>query len=259
MPTSKKTRDWYEENAENYTNHVRNSSDSIYHSYYEKPAMYSELPDLKGKSVISLGCGSGEDSQYLKSKGAKRSAGIDLSKRLIDIAKKSYPECEFYVMDMEKLEFPDEQFDLVYSSLAAHYLINSLDEMLKEAYRILKPGGILLFSDGHPLHSSMQVIGKTKDIEDRRLSIKKNQKANEEQIYGDYLTSRTITVEEGLEVEFWHQPLSETINQIIEAGFILDKVNEFKPTKEMRRVNKRIYERLNKIPEMLLFKAHKPK
>ncbi len=62
MSTDYKSISWYEENAEGYTKHVRDPKDSIYHSLYEKPAMYQAIPDIKDKQVISLGCGSGEDS-----------------------------------------------------------------------------------------------------------------------------------------------------------------------------------------------------
>ena len=66
MSNNKKSIDWYNDNAIFYTDHVRSPKESIYHSYYEKPAMYNALPNLKGKKVLSLGCGSGEDSHYLK-------------------------------------------------------------------------------------------------------------------------------------------------------------------------------------------------
>lgn len=88
MPTDPKTLDWYNEHAQGYADHVRNPDDSVYHSLYEKPAMYALLPDLSGKSVLSLGCGSGEDSAYLKKQGAAKSIGIDLSPALIEIAKR---------------------------------------------------------------------------------------------------------------------------------------------------------------------------
>src|SRR5438876_89922 len=115
MSTDDRSVSWYNEHADGYTAHVRNPDESIYHSLYEKPAMYNMLPDLQGKTVISLGCGSGEDCKYLQSKGAERVIGIDISKELIGIARTSYPSCEFEVMDMEQLEFPDRGFDFVYS------------------------------------------------------------------------------------------------------------------------------------------------
>lgn len=258
MSTAKKTRDWYKKHASEYAAHVRNKSESIYHSYYEKPAIRGELPGINGKATLSLGCGSGEDAQYLKTKGALRSVGVDITQELIDIAKRNYPDCEFRVMDIESLDFSDNTFDLAYSSLVMHYLIGGAQKALEEAFRVLKSGGTLLFSDGHPIGSSMQVIRDDQQIIDKKLSIKRDKVNNTEEDFGDYLTSRVMESESDWDVEYWHQPLGLTINQIIEAGFVLDKVVEFKPKPEMERVNPRVYNRLVHIPEMILFKAHKP-
>src|ERR1035437_3705343 len=152
MSSNQRSKDWYNQNAELYTQHVRNADESIYHSLYEKPAMYDLLPDLKGKSVISLGCGSGEDCKYLKQQGANRVVGIDTSEKLIAIAKTSYPDCEFQVMDMEDLRFADNSFDFAYSSLAVHY-IEDWTNVMNEVYRILKPDSNFLFSCNHPVYS----------------------------------------------------------------------------------------------------------
>jgi SAM-dependent methyltransferase len=260
VSTTKRTIDWYNENADGYAKHVNNPEDSIYHAYYEKPAIRAELPDIKGKAVLSLGCGSGVDSAYLKQKGAKESIGIDISEKLVEIARNTHPDCEFFVMDMETLDFPDNRFDLVYSSLAMHYLIGGPQKALKEAYRVLKPGGILLFSEGHPLYSAMQVVKDDERIQERLIGMKKQKIEHAEEDFGNYLTSRVIRidrVDEGLAVDLWHQPLSETINQIIEAGFKLEKVVEFTPKEGMEQISQQYYERLKRIPEMIIFKARK--
>src|SRR5580693_730079 len=65
MPTDKQTIEWYNQHAGDYTRHVRNPDKSVYHSLYEKPAMYKLLPDLHGKTILSIGCGSGEDCQLI--------------------------------------------------------------------------------------------------------------------------------------------------------------------------------------------------
>ena len=86
--------------------------------------MYEKLPYLKGKSVLCVGSGTGEECEHIASSDAKRVIGIDISEGLIRCAKKSYPHLEFHAMDMEKLDFPAGCFDFVYSSLAMHYLRN---------------------------------------------------------------------------------------------------------------------------------------
>jgi SAM-dependent methyltransferase len=138
-----------------------------------------------------------------------------------------------------------------------HYLIGGPAKALNETYRVLKPGGILLFSDGHPIDTAMDTIQDDNQVQDKRLGELKNKVDNTEVDFGDYLTSRVFKAEEGLAVDIWHQPLSQTINQIIEAGFVLDKVVEFGPIEGMKKVSPRHYNRLQRIPEMVIFKAHK--
>lgn len=192
MSTNQKSIDWYNNNADEYTKHVRNNNDSIYHAYYEKPAMYDLLPDIKNKKVISLGCGSGEDSNYLFEIGANESYGIDISEKLIDIAKNSYSNCTFEVMDMEKLNFSDESFDFAYSSLAIHY-IEDWTNVFKETYRILKPNSFFLFSCGHPIRSAMELIKDNNEENIRELAIVKNKTQNTISIIGDYLNRKNLT------------------------------------------------------------------
>lgn len=162
MSTDKQSLDWYNENSQHYTDHVRNPSDSIYHAYYEKPAMYSLLPDIHNKTVLSLGCGPGEDSNYLKKNCAARSIGIDVSTGLLAHAREAYPECEFSEMNMEHLNFNDSTFEFAYSSLAIHY-IEDWSQTFKEVFRVLKPGSYFLFSCNHPTSSAMEITEDEKN------------------------------------------------------------------------------------------------
>ena len=49
------------------------------HRFIEKPMMKELLPDLTGKKVLMLGCGTGEESLMLKEYGSREIIGIDLS------------------------------------------------------------------------------------------------------------------------------------------------------------------------------------
>jgi len=90
MSTDQKTIDAYNKHAQSWANSKQNKQDkiSIFHQYLKKPALYGKLPDLKDKSVLCVGCGSGEEVEYLHSLGAKKVIGIDISSGLIDIAKR---------------------------------------------------------------------------------------------------------------------------------------------------------------------------
>lgn len=122
------------------------------HRFVEKNMMKSMITDLKNKKILMLGCGTGEESKLLETFGAtsKYLIGIDLSEKSIEIAKKTYPDIDFVVGDMNDLQFENECFDFVYSSLAIHYN-DTPERTYKEVYRVLKPDGLFLFSVGHPL------------------------------------------------------------------------------------------------------------
>lgn len=261
MATDPNTVRHYNANAENYHRHVSDTSESIFHSYYEKPAIRTELPSLNGFEVISIGCGSGVDARWLKDNGAKRVVGIDISSSLIGIAKSNNPDIEFSVMDMEKTSFAAESFDLAYSSLAIHY-VDDWTQPLKEVRRILKPGGLYVFSCGHPLDSAVQYDVEG-DYKYARLGRRVNQVSKERVVYGDYLAAVGGGVKPvkgllaGGEVTVFHRPISKMIEHILAAGFIIEKMVEPQPTAELQAVDPAHFEQLSKIPTFMIWVLRK--
>lgn len=256
MSTDETSKQFYKNNAQKYTDHVRDPKDSIYHAYYEKPAMYSLLPDLKGKTVLSIGCGSGEDSHYLKKSGAEKSIGIDLTEELINIAKDSYKDCEFHVMDMEKLDFSDKSFDFVYSSLAIHYLEN-WEEVLKKVHRMLKKNSNFLFSCGHPVRFAMDSFVENGAYV-KRLEITKNISTKELAFTGNYLEKRKVHDALGPNTaNIWSMPIGDITKMITSAGFVIQEMVEPRPLEGMRDVDLKTYEQLSKMPEFIIFKLLK--
>lgn len=253
MATDETTVQWYNEHAVDYTQHVRNPDEAVYHSLYEKPAMYALLPDLEGKSAISIGCGSGEDAHYLAGQGADRIVGVDISDGLIRVAKDSYPECQFQVMDMEKLAFADNSFDFAYSSLALHYL-EDWTVALSETYRVLRPGSNYLFSCGHPLYSSLETTQDDDELKVHELSRTKDKKLDTVSIIGDYLTRRSMTFNGWTT---WHKPIGEISAEIVKAGFVIAGIHEPQPLPQMKEVSPKDYDTLVKMPNFIIFKLLK--
>ena len=258
MSTDTKTINWYNDNAKDYANHVRNPSESIYHAFYEKPAMFALVPDITWKSVLSLGSGSGEDSNHLKKIGAEQSYGIDISDTLVHIAQVSYPDCQFSCMDMEKLSFPDASFDFVYSSLALHY-IEDWNQVFQEVFRILKPDSYFLFSFQHPLRSAMTETRSDENRYEKHISIIKDKKTNSLKIIWDYLHSKKIEAGGGniMIVTTYHKSLGEIVRTSLDAGFVLDQIIEPRPIDQMNDIDPQAYERLNKIPEFMILRIKK--
>lgn len=255
MSTDERTVQWYNEHAADYTEHVRNPNDSIYHSMYEKPAMYALVPDLNDKSAISLGCGSGEDCNHLRQAGAKEVAGVDISSGLIGVAKASYPDCDFQVMDMEHLDFSDSSFDFAYSSLAMHYL-ETWDKVLGEAFRVLRPGSFFLFSCNHPMYSAMEVTRDDAEVKVQQLSRTRDIQTDTVTIIGDYVTRHSMELNDSWVT--WHKSIGEISQEVTKAGFMIAGVHEPQPSPDMASVSPKDYATLLKIPNFVIFKLWKP-
>lgn len=257
MATDPNTIKHYNANAEQYHRHVSDPSDSTFHSYYEKPAIRAELPDLDGLEVVSIGCGSGVDTSWLADNGAKRVVGVDISEGLLAIAKTNNPDIEFHEMDMEELDFPDESFDLAYSSLAIHY-VDDWTKPLKEAYRVLRSGGQYVFSCGHPIDSAMEYATEG-DYKYARLGRRINQATKERTIYGDYLARETNGIKpvtgvlKDIEVVVYHRTFSKMIEQIQASGFSIERVVEPQPIEG----DPDHYEQLTKIPTFMIWVLRK--
>lgn len=101
--------------------------------------MVSQNVDSKDKLLLDLGCGYGRDSDYLYKRGF-RVYGIDVSETAIAMAKIQYPEIQFKIGDMRKLDFGDNHFDIIFIYSVLH-LFNKVDrkKILQEIYRVLKP------------------------------------------------------------------------------------------------------------------------
>lgn len=258
MSTDSKTISAYDAYAKEWGERKNKIDGStIYHLYLEKPAMYGKLSNLKDKSVLCLGCGTGEENEFIHTLGVKRVVGIDISSGLIEIAKKAYPHLEFHVMDIEKLDFPGESFDYVFSSLSMHYL-KDWRESLKRVHTVLKQNGVFLFSMTHPFFSATML--KDNEIEKSRiLGYKDIKNTNNCEIYGDYLnpSKREVKINKDLVVTNYHRPLSTIIKEITSSGFELTDIVEPKALLPSKENFPKFWEIHQKIPEFIVFELRR--
>lgn len=256
MGTDKKTIKSYDSYGKRWAQKAR-GGESAAHEYLEKPAMHSKLPDLKSRDILCLGCGTGEECNLFKLRGARRVLGIDISKGLIDVARESYTGVEFEVMDMEDLKLPDDSFDFIYSSLAIHYL-KDWTAVLDNVYRVLRPGGVFLFSTHHPVKWGAEVVkGKTRNS--FMLGYEFNKVTGEAEVYGDYLNARKIkeTWFKDLDVVYYHRPMEDIMRDIRRSGFEIADFLEPRPVPEVRQVKQRMWDIHTKIPLFMIFELKK--
>ncbi len=107
----------------------------------EKKLVFSLLETKKGIS-LDLGCGTGNYTLELKNKGFEV-FGLDISKQMLKIAKKKRKDLFLIRGDAYLLPFKDNTFDLVLS-ITLFEFIKEPEKVIKEIYRVLKPGGELI-------------------------------------------------------------------------------------------------------------------
>ncbi|MGX5173108.1 malonyl-ACP O-methyltransferase BioC [Aliikangiella sp. IMCC44653] len=108
-----------------------------------------ELMRIKPKNILDVGCGTGYCTRKLRKlfKRAKVN-GVDIAPGMIEQANHQQPllnKINYQVADAESLPFADNSFELVFSSLTVQWS-NDLNIMMAELHRVLKPGGLLIFS-----------------------------------------------------------------------------------------------------------------
>jgi len=108
------------------------------------------LPDLRGKHVLDLACGTGRWLQKLSAQGAGRGVGVDLSAAMLRVAdRKAVISGRLARADCRSLPFQHSIFDLVVCSFALGH-IHDLDAMVRELARVTKAGADVFVSDLHP-------------------------------------------------------------------------------------------------------------
>jgi cyclopropane fatty-acyl-phospholipid synthase-like methyltransferase len=106
-----------------------------------------KLIPTTGGNILDVACGKGASTRYLLNYyPASSITAINVSEQQLDTCKENAPHCSFLLMDAAKLDFPDASFNNIICVEAAFHFDTRRD-FLKEAYRVLVPGGHLVLSD----------------------------------------------------------------------------------------------------------------
>jgi ubiquinone/menaquinone biosynthesis C-methylase UbiE len=225
------------------------------------------LGEVRGKRILEVGCGGGQNAIVLAKWGAI-CTGLDPSDAQLaharKLAREHGVEVRFVNGIAEDLrEFSTESFDLVLSSFAFDYVADLL-QAYREAWRVLRPGGTFVFCQSHPW---FQAVGWTLAGDPDAQEI------------GNYAAWPIVddwewAFESGATAAFRdHQrPLAQILNQLIEAGFSLERMveqhyedvvgaspeeRERLPYTYLSVPESREYEVMRKLPFTLLLKARK--
>jgi SAM-dependent methyltransferase len=124
-----------------------------------RAALYVEQGALApGRRALELGCGTGLFTEKVARSGATL-VGIDLSQDLLARARArtaSLPNVRLTCGNAEETGFPDASFDAVYGSSILHHL--DLDRALREVARVLRPGGVAVFTEPNIVNPQVAVM-----------------------------------------------------------------------------------------------------
>jgi ubiquinone/menaquinone biosynthesis C-methylase UbiE len=189
----------------------------------EWSALRALLPELRGLEVLDLGCGFGWFCRWARQQGAAHVLGVDISEKMLTRAKATTEDrsVTYIQADMEQIELPADSLDLVYSSLALHYVEN-LSRLMSQVYRALVPGGSLVFSVEHPIFTAPSEPQWCLASDGRR-TWPVDRYLNEGPRSTDWLAEGVIKQ---------HRTLATYLNMLIRLGFVLTHVEEWGPTEE---------------------------
>jgi ubiquinone/menaquinone biosynthesis C-methylase UbiE len=189
----------------------------------EWPALRALLPDLRGLKVLDLGCGFGWFCRWARQQGAAHVLGIDVSERMLARSRATTQDTaiSYTRADMEHLELSAASFNLVYSSLALHY-VEDLNRPMSQVHRSLVPGGSLVFSVEHPIFTAPADPNWSRDAAGRR-TWPLDGYLDEGPRSTDWLAKGVIKQ---------HRTVATYINTLLRLGFAISHVEEWGPTEE---------------------------
>jgi SAM-dependent methyltransferase len=171
------------------------------------------LPDVAGKDVVELGCGTAYFGAWLKRRGARRVVGVDPTPAQLATARRCVDvtgiEIELVQAFGEDVPLPDASFDLALSEYGASIWADPY-KWIPEAARLLRPGGELVF-----LRNSTLIILCSPDDGQAEERLLRPQ-------FGMHRFEWTADVDEGVEYHLSH---GDWIRVLRDNGFeILDLI-----------------------------------
>ena len=212
----------------------------------EKPIFDELMSSLTHLRILDLGCGDAAFGIEALQQGCESYLGIDGSHKMVAAAKEKLAGSRGNVVQgtIETWDYSSQQFDLVTSRLAFHY-VQEIAPVFARIYQTLVERGRIIFSIEHPVITSCdqgwQFEGPRQDW-----------------IVDDYFeTGPRITNWMGGTVIKYHRTIEDYFLALRAAGFVVDALRESRP-QQAQFHDPATYERRKRIPLMLFFSAYRP-
>lgn len=227
---------------------IRNSKVNA-NNLFEIPALFSMMPNLNEKKVLDLGCGFGEHCKRFVDCGASKVIGIDISKKMLEVAREENcsSKITYINMPIEDIADLNDKFDVVVSSLAFHY-IEDFAGVVRIVCKKLHKNGIFIFSQENPLSTCHSSGNRwTRDEKGNKLYLNLENYGIEGERESTWFIDN---------VKKYHRTFSTIVNTLVDAGFIIEKMIEPLPTDEIL-IKHPEYKDLYHKPDFLLIKVSK--
>lgn len=132
-------------------------------SLYPKEYCFRLLGDLRGKAILDVGCGEGEDGMILARLGA-RVTGLDVSPGAIALAKQRAEingvsdRVNFVCAPLNAARLPEKSFDVIWIDNLLHHVLDDLEGTMRALLAAAKPGALILCMEPVNLNKTLRKI-----------------------------------------------------------------------------------------------------
>jgi SAM-dependent methyltransferase len=196
------------------------------------PVFLALLPEVAGLSGLDIGCGEGHSTRLLAQRQARMTA-VDIAPTFIRLAREREQNeplgIDYRVASALELPFADRAFDFV-AAFMSLMDIPDLGGALREAFRVLRPGGFLQLGITHPCFDTPE-RGWVRDGSGRKVAYQcGGYFSNVQGRVDEWLFSPTpAEVRQGLppfRTPKFFRTLSAWVNALVGTGFALERLDE---------------------------------
>jgi len=229
---------------------VAHADANDYRNHFLMPRMLALLGDVRGRTILDLGCGEGGYARELARRGA-RVVAVDGSERLIEIARARADDAglggvSFVRANANALDaVPSSSVDTVVAAMSLMD-VEDYEGAIAEAHRVLTGGGELAMSITHPCFSAP--VSRWVRDEARGLRHFAVDRYLDRTAWDSYITAsfRAPVVRR-------HRPLEDYLGVPLAAGFTLREFREPAASEEERRRSRR-FDKLSRIPYFIFMR-----
>jgi len=221
---------------------ANNANDAL-----ERPIFAELVGAVHGLRILDLGCGDAGFGRDALAQGCASYLGLEGSQKMAALGRQTLVGTAGRVIHttMESWAYPPQQFHLVVSRMALHYIAD-LPALFAKVQRTLTSGGRFAFSVEHPVITSCSAARP--DGEGKRQGW----------LVDDYFNTGPRVVKWlGSEVVKVHRTVEDYFLTLQAAGFMVETLREARPRRE-HFADQAEYERRQRIPLMLFLVGQRP-